>query len=88
TRDSASEFSSFLFWRTPLPSIEEDLRGLLVRAPPDTGSYTEEDGGDGAGRREPPAALLPEPKGLEPTRTPGEWRPRSGISSQERGSGF
>ncbi|XP_044283950.1 RNA-binding protein NOB1 isoform X3 [Varanus komodoensis] len=25
----ASEFSSFLFWRTPLPSIEEDLRGLL-----------------------------------------------------------
>lgn len=28
----AAEFSSFLFWRNPLPSIEEDLLGLLVRA--------------------------------------------------------
>lgn len=28
-----SEFSSFLFWRNPLPSIEEDLQELLVRAP-------------------------------------------------------
>lgn len=29
----ASEFSSFLFWRNPLPSIEEDLQALLVRGP-------------------------------------------------------
>lgn len=28
-----TEFSSFLFWRNPLPNIEEDLEGLLVRDP-------------------------------------------------------
>ncbi|XP_070617814.1 RNA-binding protein NOB1 [Erythrolamprus reginae] len=27
------EFSSFLFWRTPLPNIEEDLEGLLKADP-------------------------------------------------------
>ncbi|XP_044283949.1 RNA-binding protein NOB1 isoform X2 [Varanus komodoensis] len=155
----ASEFSSFLFWRTPLPSIEEDLRGLLADAvqaeleqpgsresdeeaasteeeeeeekegwitpsnlkqvqqelgqgdepagvqvgcvttdfamqddlrheppllPPLREQDTEEDGGDGAGRREPPAALLPEPKGLEPTRTPAPASCASGGQAREQ----
>ena len=27
----SDEFSSFLYWRAPLPSIEEELQELLVR---------------------------------------------------------
>lgn len=32
TGPETSEFGSFLFWRNPLPSIEEDLQDLLVRS--------------------------------------------------------
>ncbi|XP_044283951.1 RNA-binding protein NOB1 isoform X4 [Varanus komodoensis] len=65
-------------------AMQDDLRHEPPLLPPLREQDTEEDGGDGAGRREPPAALLPEPKGLEPTRTPAPASCASGGQAREQ----
>ncbi|XP_066183480.1 RNA-binding protein NOB1 isoform X2 [Sylvia atricapilla] len=45
----SDQFGSFLYWRPPLPSIEEELRELLVRKNPLAGEEEEEEESDDEG---------------------------------------